>query len=127
MKISEINIGQTARYTKWITPGIVEDFIAICGDNNPVHVAGEKPIVHGMLIGAFISTLIGKHLPGDGAIWQTSKFSFVRPVYVWDKIIIIGEVTEILPESNSVAIKIDVFNENDDICVYCNALVKLPE
>ena len=127
MKYEEIEIGQSARYTKWITPSIVEDFIAICGDNNPVHVQGEKPIVHGMLITSFVSTLIGKELPGDGALWMSYNVKFIQPIYVWDKIVIIGSIYSKNDKDRSVKMLIDVFNESDELCVSSTATVKATE
>lgn len=127
MKYEEIKEGQNARYTKWITPSIVEDFIALSGDNNPVHIKGEKPIVHGMLIGAFVSTLIGKQLPGDGAVWKSYNAKFIRPIYVWDKIVIIGTVHLKIDRDKSIVLVIDVFNEKDELCVSGIASVKVTE
>jgi 3-hydroxybutyryl-CoA dehydratase len=127
MKYEEIEIGQTAKYTKWITPSIIDDFIAICGDNNPIHVKGEKPIVHGMLICSFISTLIGKQLPGDGALWKSFDVKFIQTIHVWDKIVIIGQVHSKNDRIKSIKLLIDVFNENDDLCVAATAIVKCTE
>jgi acyl dehydratase len=127
MKYEEIEIGQSARYTKWITPSIVEDFIAISGDNNPVHTKGEKPIVHGMLICSFISTLIGKQLPGDGALWMSFDVKFIQPIHVWDKIVIIGQVYSKKDSNKSIKLLIDVFDENDNLCIASTAIVKTTE
>lgn len=127
MKYSEIEIGQTAKYTKWITPSIVDDFIAVCGDDNPVHTKGQKPIAHGMLISSFISTLIGKQLPGDGAIWLLYSVRFMLPVYVWDKIVIIGTVKDKDDKNKNIRLLLDVFNEKDELCVSGSAVVNIPE
>ena len=127
MKYEEIKIGQSARYSKWITPSIVEDYISLCGDNNPVHTQRARPIVHGMLVMAFISTLIGKEIPGDGALWVSSNVKFLVPIRVWDKIVIIGTVHSKNDNNKTLKLHIDVFNENDDICVSCTAIVKATE
>lgn len=127
MKYSEIEIGQSARYTKWITPSIVDNFIEVCGDNNPIHTRDEKPIAHGMLISAFISTLIGKQLPGDGAIWTSYNARFIAPIYVWEKIVIIGTVKSKDDKNKNIRLLLDVFNENDELCVSGSAIVKVPE
>ena len=127
MKYSEIEIGQTARYTKCITPRMIEDFIAVCEDDNTVHTRGKRPIVHGILISSFISTLIGKQLPGDGAIWVTYDVRFILPVYVWEKIVIIGTVHSKDDKNKNIRLLLDVFNEKDDLCVSGSAIVKVPE
>lgn len=127
MKYSEIEIGQSARLSKWIKPGMVEDFIAVCGDDNPVHTDGRNAIAHGMLISSFISTLIGKQLPGDGAIWVSYDVRFILPVYVWDNIIIIGTVKSKDDKNKNIRLLLDVFNEKDELCVSGSAIVKVPE
>lgn len=127
MKYSEIEIGQSARYTKWMTPAIVEDFIVVSGDDNSVHTKGKFPIVHGMLISAMISTLIGKHLPGDGALWVSYDVKFIIPIRVWDKIIIIGTVKSKDDKNKNIRLLLDVFNEKDELCVSGSAIVKVPE
>ena len=127
MKYNEIEIGQSARLDKWIKPGMIEDFIAVCGDDNPVHVKGKNPIAHGMLISSFISALIGKQLPGNGAIWVSYDVRFILPVYVWDKIIIIGTVKSKDDKNKNIRILLDVFNEKDELCVSGSAIVKVPE
>jgi acyl dehydratase len=127
MKYEEIEIGSSVRYTKWIKPSIVEDFIAICGDDNSIHVKGRKPIVHGILIMAFISTLIGKRLPGNGALWMSSNIKFISPIFVWDKILIIGVVHSKDDKSKTIKMFIDVFNEGDELCVSVTAVIKCTE
>jgi len=127
MKYEEIEIGQSARYTKWITPYELDKFITISGDNNSLHTKGEKPIVHGMLVCSFISTLIGKQLPGDGALWMSFDIKFIQPVYVWDKIVIIGHVYSKDDTNRSIKLLIDVFNENDDLYIASTAVVKVLE
>ena len=124
MNYEDIKTGQCVRYTKWITPGKVVDFIALCGDSNSVHTKGERPIAHGMLVMAFVSTVIGKHLPGDGALWISSNIKFISPVHVWDKIVIIGAVHSKDDKNRTIKMFIDVFNENNDLCVSSTAVIK---
>ncbi|MBF0245059.1 MAG: MaoC family dehydratase, partial [Planctomycetes bacterium] len=66
-------------------------FAELSGDHNPLHMnsayadrtlAGGR-VVHGMLGASFVSTLIGMHLPGPGALWN--RFD-IR----WKKMIRIG-------------------------------------
>lgn len=127
MKYSEIEIGQSARYTRLIQPSLVDAFIEVSGDDNSVHTKGKRPIAHGMLISAYISTLIGKQLPGDGAIWMSYDVKFILPVYVWDKIVVIGTVKSKDDKNKNIRLLLDVFNEKDELCVSGSAIVKVPE
>ncbi len=127
MKYSEIEIGQSARLTKLLSPGLIDDFVNLTGDNNPIHIAGEIPIAHGMLIVSFISTLIGKHLPGEGALWVSHDVKFIRPIHVWEKIVIIGEVQAKDDSTKRIKLFIDVLNEKDELCIGSTAWIKVPE
>ncbi len=77
----DLKVGQKAFLRKTITEADLSHFIAITGDQNPLHVDecfaeqtffGQK-IVHGMLSASLFSTLVGMHLPGIGAIFKIWK------------------------------------------------------
>src|SRR5690606_18763393 len=67
----------------------VEQFIALTGDNNPVHHDVEyasgtifgKPIIHGFLSASIFSKILGMNLPGPGTIYMNQSMSFKRPMY----------------------------------------------
>ena len=69
--------GQSATFSKIITAEAVECFADLVGDYNPVHLDEDfaeksifgKRIVHGMFGASLISAVIGKKLPGPGAIY----------------------------------------------------------
>jgi 3-oxoacyl-[acyl-carrier protein] reductase len=90
----EIAIGETSEIHRQIAQNDVDRFVALTGDDNPLHVDKEfarktsfkNPVVHGMLAGSLISTLIGKHLPGPGALWVKQEFRFLGPVRIGDEL-----------------------------------------
>jgi acyl dehydratase len=79
---------------KEFTASDIDAFAKLSGDFNPIHVDEEfarqtrfrRRIAHGMLSGAYVSTLIGMHLPGPGALWLQQSFEFVAPVFIGDEI-----------------------------------------
>jgi len=101
-KFEEIQIGDTATIHKKITEEDVNKFVAMTGDNNPLHVdrdyAEKTPfkdiVAHGMLGASFISTLIGTKLPGEGALWVSQSFEFLLPVRLGDDLTISVQVTK---------------------------------
>jgi acyl dehydratase len=91
-RIEDFEVGQRASFTKTFTDEDVRRFIEITGDANPLHVddafAGEtrfgRRILHGMLSASILSTMVGMHLPGTGAVYRSQTLRFLRPVHVGD-------------------------------------------
>lgn len=104
-------VGRKAERTVSITPELMAAFIALSGDSNPLHVSDGHAlargfrgrVVHGLLLGALVSGLIGMELPGRPGVLQSVQLSFHNPCYVGDTIQIVAEVTEFF-ESVQVAI-----------------------
>jgi len=96
----EINIGDTATYSRLVTEREVEMFAAVSGDHNPVHLDPEyaagtqfgECIAHGMLTGAFISAAIAMELPGPGTIYLGQNIQFRAPVFLGDTLTVTLEV-----------------------------------
>lgn len=91
-KLTHWEVGDSRSIAHTFTRQEVEEFAKLTGDINPLHVdetfAGRSAaggrVVHGMLAAAFISTLIGVHIPGRGALWNSFQIN-------WRKIIRIGD------------------------------------
>lgn len=85
-------VGDSRTITHTFTHQELEAFAKLTGDTNPLHVdagfanrsAAGGQVVHGMLAAAFVSTLIGVHIPGTGALWNSFQVN-------WRKIIRIGD------------------------------------
>tara|TARA_B110000503_G_C7101915_1_gene394177 strand:- start:293 stop:793 length:501 start_codon:yes stop_codon:yes gene_type:complete len=90
----EINIGDTATYSRLVTDREVQLFAAVSGDCNPVHLDPEyaagtqfgECIAHGMLTGAFISAALAMELPGPGVIYLGQSIQFRAPVTLGDTV-----------------------------------------
>jgi 3-hydroxybutyryl-CoA dehydratase len=101
LRWADLFVGLTADFNVAITAEMMDQFRAISGDSNPLHVdptfareAGHPaPIVFGMLTASFYSTLVGVYLPGRFAVLQGLDVDFVRPVFVGDKLFVNGEVS----------------------------------
>lgn len=99
----EINVGDKATYTRTITQKDIEDFAAVSGDNNPVHLSEEFAknsqfggvIAHGMLAVSFISKILGTEYPGPGTIFMgMNNLKFLAPVRPGDTVEAMVEVTK---------------------------------
>ena len=77
-----------------ITYSMVLQFAALSGDTNPIHLDDEyaektifgKRIVHGMLLGSFISKMIATKYPGEGSIYLSQNLKFKSPCYIGDTV-----------------------------------------
>ena len=77
-----IRVGDRQELVRHITEADVRAFVAMTGDDNPLHVdrayaattAFKDIVVHGMLGASFVSTVIGTKLPGPGALWVSQNF-----------------------------------------------------
>jgi len=131
MQYSDFTLGQTASVTKTITEFDISAFAGITGDMNPLHVNAEWAarsrfggrIAHGMLTASFISTVIGMHLPGPGAVYLKQSLTFLKPVRIGDTVTARGEVIELIPARRWIRLRTTVENQNGEKVVDGEALV----
>ncbi len=117
--INEIRIGDTATFTKTISARDVELFADVTGDNQPVHLdesfAQEtrfgSRIAHGLLTAGLISAALGKKLPGPGTIYCSQDLTFLKPVFLGEKITAEVVVSQIDRERGRVVFTATCFNE----------------
>jgi len=129
--IKDLHVGDQAYFQKTITDADVLLFAGVSGDFNPIHINEiaakesifKKRVVHGGLVNALFSTVIGTELPGHGTIYMRQDSKFVKPVFIGDTIKAVAEVSEIIKEKNRVVITTTAYNQNDEVVVVGSALV----
>lgn len=97
----DIEIGQSASYTRTVAERDIQFFGEATGDMNSVHFdeayAATTPfktrIAHGMLTAGFFSTVLGTKLPGAGSIYVSQTLSFKAPVRIGDTVEAVCTVT----------------------------------
>ena len=132
--IDELDVGQTASFTKTVSESDVYLFAGITGDFNPAHVnetyakntAFKTRIAHGMLSAGMISNVLGNQLPGPGTIYMQQQLNFRAPVAIGDTITATVEVIEILREKKRVRLKTVCTNQNDVVVLDGEALISPP-
>jgi 3-oxoacyl-[acyl-carrier protein] reductase len=135
MKFTETYIGQNAKLSHLITKRDVLNFFKVSGDFNKLHVDSafaaktefKTPIVHGMLVASFISTVIGTQLPGHGALWKSQNMKFVGPARIGDVITVIVEVAYRNESQNEINLITDVYNQDGEVVILGTAIVKILE
>jgi len=121
----QINIGDTAQFSKTVSESDVYLFAGITGDLNPAHVNAvvaaegmfKQRIAHGMLSGSFISTVLAMHLPGPGTIYVGQELQFRGPVFIGDTVTAKVECIEKLEPRKWVKFKTTVTNQDGKLVV----------
>ena len=130
----ELHLGRRAELQRTVTMDDIKAFAAVSGDVNPAHldVAYAEStrfhgvIAHGMLAGAFISSLLGTEFPGAGTIYMEQSLRFLRPVRVGDTLTVVVEVTERTEANHNVRLGCSVLNQKGEPVVEGAALVRAP-
>ncbi|MBE7518133.1 MAG: MaoC family dehydratase [Thermoflexaceae bacterium] len=130
----ELQIGDSASFTKTLSETDIYLFAGITGDLNPAHVdavsaAGgmfKQRIAHGMLSASFISTVLAMRLPGPGTIYVGQDLQFRGPVFIGDTITARVECTEKLDQRKWAKFKTTVTNQDGKLVVAGEATVIPP-
>ena len=133
--IEELNLGDSAEFSKTISEADIYQFAGVTGDLNPAHINqayAEKTffkgrIAHGMLMGGFISAVIGMQLPGPGSIYLGQNLKFMAPAKIGDTITAKVEVTEITAEKNRIALRTTCTNQEGVVVVDGQAMISPPK
>ena len=101
----DLAVGQSVERVFHITDAAVQAFAEVSGDRNPVHLDEAYAartifrgrVAHGMLLGGYISALLGDALPGPGSIYLSQSLEFLHPVRIDAEVKVRLEVTAIEP------------------------------
>ncbi len=124
---------ETAQWSHVISAEEVEAFIRLSGDTNPLHTNDpfaqqhgfRQRVVHGMLLNAFVSRIIGTVLPGPGALWLSESTRFLRPVYPGDRIEAVIRVAHRSESLQIMVLKTAMTNQRGDPVLEAEAKVML--
>lgn len=133
--ISEMQVGDSASFTKTVSEHDVYTYAGVSGDFNPAHVNEVeaqkgmfgKRIAHGMLSAGFISTVLGTQLPGPGTIYMGQELRFTRPVFFGDTITATVTVAELISEKNRAILDTVCTNQNGEVVIKGKATVMPPK
>ncbi len=101
----DLHVGMSASYTRTLTQAEIEQFAAVSGDFNPVHMDEayaastlfKTRIAHGMLTAGYISAVFGMDLPGPGCIYVSQTLNFRGPVKAGDTVVASVKIVELFP------------------------------
>ncbi len=129
----ELQIGDSATYTRTLTEEELVLFAAVSGDVNPVHLDSQyasqtifkERIAHGMWSGALISAALATIMPGPGTIYLEQSLSFKRPVKLNDTLQVRITVAAKEPKGR-IVMDCEIINQNEDVVVTGQAKVIAP-
>lgn len=96
----------------------IDSYALLSGDISPIHMDDDfaakrgfpKRIVHGLLLAAYLSRIVGVHLPGRDAFLQSINLNFLLPVYAGDTVRIGVVVDQISTAANAIVLKAQIEN-----------------
>jgi len=106
--------GQEGRIRVTISRSDVDSFMVLSGDAAPLHTdqdfarrAGYSgPVVHGALLIAYVSRLVGMEFPGKFSILERVDVAFRQPCYAPCDLQVIGKVKQISEAVSSIVLEI---------------------
>lgn len=112
-------------FRRTVTSEMMEMFLSISGDFNPLHCSEEFAqkkghagrVVYGMLTASLYSTLAGVYLPGEHCLLMSVDSKFLHPVFVGDEMTVTGKVTEIHEELGFIVLKASIVRTSDSVKV----------
>lgn len=127
--------GDQFRWERHISADDVQQFAAIVGDLNPIHLDAEfaansffkKRIVHGAFLAGLISKVLGMDFPGQGTVYISQTSVFKRPVYVDTTVSAEIKVAQVITEKRRLVLDTNILNSDGEVCVAGSATVWLPE
>lgn len=133
--IDQLKVGDSDEFSKTISESDIYLYAGITGDLNPAHINEayakntffKGRIAHGILIGGFISTVIGTKLPGPGSIYREQQLKFLAPVRIGDTITARVEIQEMDMDKNKITLKTSCFNQDEIMVVDGKAVIHPPK
>ncbi len=117
----QLSVGQSESFEVTVTSEMMDCFLKISGDTNPLHndeefaieQGYEHKVVYGLLTTSFISKLVGVLLPGEKCLLQGVEAKYLKPVYVGDTLTVTGTIDELHESVKRASIKVIISNQND--------------
>lgn len=121
-KIADISVDMKESFSVTVTEKMMDEFLDITGDVNPLHVDAEfakergfdNRVVYGMLTASLISTLGGCYLPGKYCLIQGVDIKFAKPVFVGDVLEVTGEASKVDYDLRYLEVKITIKNQRNE-------------
>lgn len=134
LTIDDISVGDTVSISRTWSMEDVKDFARLSRDTSPLHMDDEyakktrfkRRLVHGLLVGAACSELVGMHLPGKRNLHLRQILSFKRPVFIGDTVVIKGVVKTKSKSTGILEISISISRGKEEVIEGTEIIQVLP-
>jgi len=131
----QLGAAEVARWSHEVTAEDVDSFAQLSGDVNPLHLDDDFArqhgfrgrVVHGMLVSAFLSRVLGTLLPGPGTLWLSQTTRFPLPVFIGDRVDVVVRVKHKSEALRTLVLETTVLNQAGDTVLDGEARVMLLE
>lgn len=108
----ELSVGMSATVTRRFLREDIESFAALSPDDAPVHKDVEfarqmgyaDVLVHGWLVAAPFSGLLGMHLPGPKTVLHWVRINMAAPVYPGEEIVYKCDIRQLSSAARAVVL-----------------------
>jgi 3-oxoacyl-[acyl-carrier protein] reductase len=133
MGYDEVDVGAVFAVERTFTAEDVRAFAEVSGVFSPLHVDADYAaqtefggcVVHGMLLGALFSQLVGMRVPGRRALYLGQDLTFRRPVLVGETVRAIAKVTAKNEATRVLVLQTEIRGADDRVVVSGTARVKV--
>lgn len=134
-KIEEITMGEKLKLTEKIADKDLLLYLGLTNDGNPLYIQHdfalqttyEKPIVPTIMLTGVITSATSKYLPGPGSHIVEQHLTFPKPVYHYATVEFILEVIDINKAENLIVIKVEAYDEKEEIVITGTVMVRPPK
>ena len=108
-----------------VSETVYNGFISIFNDQNPLHTnelfarkkGFENKLMHGNILGGFLSYFIGECLPTKNIIIHSQEIKYTKPVYLNDELLLKVTVSEVYVSVNAIEFKYNFLNKESMVVV----------
>ena len=131
LTVDDLSEGDEFKFSERITEQLVDFFAEHSGDYSPLHMSSEFAqergfecrVAHGGIFMLFFSKAVGMLIPGENALLQSIKLSFLSPVYPPADINFNIVVTTVSVATKTIVLKGTAQDSEGNI--YCRALIQV--
>jgi len=115
----ELTIGLSAEFEVELTGEMMDQFAAVSGDYNPLHMdeqfakdsAFPGRVAFGLLTSSFYSRLAGMYLPGKYALLHGIDIEFKSPAFPGDRLTVSGQISFLNDAYHRLELKARIVNQ----------------